>query len=364
MPSPHLVEIEPGAKLTAAVFEGNGHFALKAVPVPSLTRGEMLLKVIAVGICGTDLKIFSGRKHAKPLPSGDIILGHELVGEVVAPGNASTAFTRGQLVMVEPDIYCGKCRYCLAGATNMCQNTQVIYEDHPGAFAQFLVVPEQAVCNGQVHLLPDTLPPDCGTLIEPLACVIHGQDRLLQLLTLRDTALILGGGPIGTMHALLALANGFKQIVLADTNPSRVRLLQDRLSRYPQIKCAAIDGKRQLADLNGDQFDMVVQACPDITALNDGFSLVARAGGLLAFAGLSRGDLLNVDAHKLHYQDIHIIGSANYRNADVRKAILLLSSGVVPGETLISQTYPLERIQEAMSHAQTGNGLKMIIKPN
>jgi L-iditol 2-dehydrogenase len=364
MPSRHLAEIEPGAELEAAVFQGNGHFALKAIPVPGLSCGEMLLKVIAVGICGTDLKIFSGRKRSKPLPSGDVILGHEFVGEVVVPGNAGAAFSRGQLVVVEPDIYCGKCRYCLAGATNMCQDAKVIYEDYPGAFAQFLVVPERALRNGQVHLLPDTLPADYGTLVEPLACVIHGQDRLLQLLPLRDTALILGGGPIGAMHALLARANGFEQIVLADTNPNRVRMLQDRMSRFPQIKCTEIQAHTNLADLGGGQFDMVVQACPDVTALNDGFALLAPSGGLLAFAGLSRGDVLSVDAHKLHYQDIHIIGSANYRNADVRKAILMLSSAVVPGETLISQAYPLERIQEAMRHAQSGSGLKMIIKPN
>jgi len=120
----------------------------------------------------------------------------------------------------------------------------------------------------------------------------------------------------------------------------------------------------KLAGFSGAPFDMVVQACPDVSALNDGFALVAPSGGLLAFAGLSRGDVLSVDAHKLHYQDIHIIGSANYRSADVHKALLMLSSGVVSGETLISQTYPLERIQEAMSHALCGNGLKTIIKPN
>lgn len=364
MPSPRLCDIEPGAQLHAAVFQGNGRFALKAIRVPELSCGEMLLKVIAVGICGTDVRIFSGRKQSKPLPSGDIILGHEFVGEVVLAGAAGKAFSRGQLVVVEPDIYCGTCRYCLGGATNLCQSTKVIYEDYPGALAQFLVVPEKAVRNGQVHRLPDSLPPDHGTLVEPLACVIHGQDRLLRLLTLHDSALILGGGPIGTLHALLARANGFKHIVLADTNAHRAQWLQDRLRCYPEITCTAIAPTTKLPDLCGGPFDMVVQACPDVTALNDGFTLVAPAGGLLAFAGLGKGDVLSVDAHKLHYQDIQIIGSSNYRSADVRKALLLLTSGAVPGDTLISQTYPLERIQEAMIHAHSGSGLKTVIKPN
>jgi len=365
MRSKQLIDDELGMEMQAAIFQGPSTFALKTIRVPRLAPGEMLLKVVAVGICGTDLKIFSGRKQPKPLPSGDIILGHELVGEVVVPGNVSSAFSPGQLVMVEPDIFCGQCRYCLSGATNLCVNTKVIFEDYPGAFAQLLTVPESALRNGQVHILPDSLSAEFGTLIEPLACVIHGQERLQRLLPLLDTALILGGGPIGTMHAFYARASGFKSIVIADTNPNRVSLLQAALQDYTDsISVQLINPDNKLNEFGERRFDMVVQACPDVAALQNGFLRIAPSGGLLAFAGINKGEVFSVDAHKLHYQDIHIIGSANYRSSDVRKAIAMLTSEQVPGKILISRRYPLERIQEAMLDAQSGTGLKLIINPN
>ncbi len=365
MSSQPSAEFTPGHNLLAAVFAGSEQgFHLKSVPVPMLAPGELLLKVAAVGICGTDLKIFAGRKQPRPLPSGDVILGHEVVGEVVLSSDQPGAPCRGQRVVVEPDIYCGACRYCAAGATNMCPDTKVIFEDYPGAFAQFLVVPAKAVENGQVHVLPEHLSAEEGTLVEPLSCVVHGQERLLRVLPLRDSALIIGGGPIGTMHALLARANGFKHVVIADANRNRVELLRRLLTGYSDIECIEIAAQGQLAELGERQFDMVVQACPDATALQDGLARVAPSGGVLAFAGVAKGDSIRVDVHRLHYKDLHIIGSANYLGSDIRKAIALLATGAVPGSLLISQRFPLADIQNAMRFGQSGNGLKLVINPN
>lgn len=363
MRSPHSTDFDAGRELTAAVF-AEGAFRLKAVRVPPLQAGELLLKVAAVGICGTDLKIFAGRKKPRALPNGDVILGHEVVGEIVAGDGAASGLQCGDRVVVEPDIFCGECRYCQAGATNMCADPKVIFEDYPGAFSQFLVVPAKAVRNGQVHRLPENLTVETGTLIEPLACVVHGQTRLMRLLPVRETALIIGGGPIGTMHALLARSLGFRQVTIADSNSERVELLRRVLEGRDGFECLRVDAGSGLADLGDRFFDMVVQACPDVGALQAGFTRVAPAGGLLAFAGVSKGDAVTMDAHRLHYKDIHVIGSANYLTEDIRRAIELLSSGEIPGELLVSRTYPLDRIQEAMSFAQSGRGLKLVLNPN
>jgi L-iditol 2-dehydrogenase len=363
MHSPLSPEFESGRELTAAVFV-DGSFHLKPVRVPELQPGELLLKVSAVGICGTDLKIFAGRKKPRVLPSGDVILGHEVVGEIVAGGAATNGFKAGELVVVEPDIFCGECRYCRAGATNMCADAKVIFEDYPGAFAQFLVVPAKAVTNGQVHRLPARLAAESGTLIEPLACVVHGQSRLLRVLPVRETALIIGGGPIGTMHALLARAQGFERVTIIDANRERIGLLGRLLGERSGFECLQVEGGAGFEALGERVFDMVVQACPDVSALQAGFRHVAPAGGLLAFAGVNKGDAVSFDAHRLHYKDIHVIGSANYLSEDIRQAIELLGSDRIPGSLLVSQTFPLHRIQEAMQYAQTGRGLKLVLKPN
>jgi L-iditol 2-dehydrogenase len=363
MPLPQSPEYPAGVELTAAVF-ADGTFRLKPVRVPQLEPGELLLKVAAVGICGTDLKIFSGRKKPRALPNGDVILGHEVVGTIVSGAAPAAGLQCGDLVVVEPDIFCGACRYCRAGATNMCSDAKVIFEDYPGGFAQFLVVPAKAVSNGQVHRLPPQLTAETGTLIEPLACVVHGQTRLMRLLPVRETALVIGGGPIGTMHALLARALGFARITIVDANHERIELLRRVLAGRAEFECLQVDAGAALGELADRSFDMVVQACPDVGALQSGFTRVAAAGGLLAFAGVNKGDVAAFDAHRLHYKDIHVIGSANYLSEDVRRAIELLASGAIPGELLVSQTFPLARIQEAMSFAQTGRGLKLVLKPN
>jgi len=360
LPSP---EFDTGRELTAAVF-ADGSFHLKPVRIPELNPGELLLKVAAVGICGTDLKIFAGRKKPRVLPSGDVILGHEVVGEIVTGVGIADQFKAGDLVVVEPDIFCGECRYCRAGATNMCVDAKVIFEDYPGAFAQFLVVPAKAVTNRQVHRLPAQLPAESGTLIEPLACVVHGQSRLLRLLPVRETALIIGGGPIGTMHALLARAHGFQRVTIVDANRERIELLERLLGARGGFECLQVEAGAGLEDLGDRVFDMVVQACPDVSALQAGFLRVAPAGGLLAFAGVNKGDAVSFDAHRLHYKDIHVIGSANYLSEDIRQAIDLLTSDQIPGSLLVSETFPLIRIQEAMKYAQTGRGLKLVLKPN
>jgi L-iditol 2-dehydrogenase len=363
MRSIRSTEFETGSELTAAVF-ADGSFRLKNVRVPELQPGELLLKVAAVGICGTDLKIFAGRKKPRALPNGDVILGHEVVGEIVAGDEIAGGLSCGDLVVVEPDIFCGECRYCRAGATNMCSDAKVIFEDYPGAFAQFLVVPSKAVANGQVHRIPATLSAEYGTLIEPLACVVHGQSRLLKLLPVHETALIIGGGPIGTMHALLAQSLGFSQVTVIDTNRERVALLNRVLGARAGIECLQVEVSGGFAELGDRSFDMVVQACPDVGALQGGFARVGPAGGLLAFAGVNKGDAVSLDAHRLHYKDIHVIGSANYLSEDIRRAIELLSTEKIPGALLVSQTFPLERIQEAMSFAQSGRGLKLVLNPN
>jgi threonine dehydrogenase-like Zn-dependent dehydrogenase len=166
------------------------------------------------------------------------------------------------------------------------------------------------------------------------------------------------------MHALLAHAQGFRQVTIVDANRDRVELLRRLLADRGHFECVEVAADGSLDALGDRQFDMVVQACPDVLALQSGFLRVAPAGGLLAFAGVNKGDSVNLDAHRLHYKDIHVIGSANYLSDDIREAIGLLTSGRIPGSLLVSQTFPLHRIQEAMKYAQTGRGLKLVLKPN
>ncbi len=354
--------IETRRRITNLV--GTGQFEVTFTEPVALRPGEVLLEILSTGICGTDLKIFSGKKTAPRLADGTSVLGHEFVGGVVAHRCGPEGPPVGARVFVEPDLYCGLCAHCQAGATNMCTDAKVIFEDYPGSFADYLVVPQQAVTNGQVHVLPDELSSDEGALVEPLACVLHGQSRLLRVLPLRRTACILGGGPIGAMHALAARVNGFERVVIADINQPRVEMLSKMMAPFEEVSCVSLDpteGGGQLAGLA--PFDMVVQACPDVSALRAGFDMLAPSGGLLAFAGVPRGEEASFPAHPLHYGDRIVMGSANYVAQDITRALELLTTKEIPGDALISSSYPLSEIQKAMGFAQSGLGLKVMLRP-
>ena len=355
-----------------AVLSRVGRFQLKDIPVPALKEGELRLKVLSAGICGTDIRIFTGAKTMGLYPADaegcitkDLVLGHEFVGEIVELNGPALPFSAGQKVFVEPDIFCNNCDYCGAGATNMCGSPEVIFEHYPGAFSQFLTVPAKAVSNRQVHPVPENLPVDQGSLIEPLACVVHGQERLLKLLPMRRSALIIGAGPIGMLHAMLAKENSFKDISVLDINPDRVKLLQGIFSGIDNVKISHAPSAASWDRIIGKgQHDMIIHACADISALQEGLKKVAPSGGALAFAGVKKGDSIQVDAHRLHYGDIHIIGSSNYTTPDIMRSIKLLSGRAVPGSLFVSDTFPLERVQDAMELAISGKALKVVLKPN
>lgn len=350
---------------TIANFLEKETFELKQVPMPSIGEGEILLKILSSGICGTDIKIFSGNKNAPRLENGDAVLGHEFVGEIVELSDSVKGYEKGQTVFVEPDIYCDQCEYCKVGATNMCEDPKVIFEDYPGAFSQYLAVPAKAVQNKQVHIIPENMSTEAASLIEPLACVIHGQARMRKMLPLQNRALVLGGGPIGCMHALVAKSYGYTDIIIADVNKNRIIMLEETLGSIDNISFQLLNPNADLAEFdNVESFNLIVQACPVVSALSNGFTKLTKAGGIIAFAGIAKGEIAQFEAHPLHYQDLHVIGSANYVDEDIKSAIDLLKTNEIPGELLVSKSYPLDNIQEAMEYAQSGNALKIVLKPN
>jgi len=293
------------------------------------------------------------------------VLGHEFCGEGAAAQGGRGAELLGKRVMVEPDIYCGRCAYCRAGVTNMCPDAVVLFDHVPGAFAQYLIVPAQALEQGQVHVLPETLSDDAAVLIEPLACVLHGQARALRQVLLRRSALIFGAGVIGILHALAARLEGFERVVLVDV-PQRLQFLERSLPLRAELQLAeAGAGDDQLLALSAaGGYDLAVQACADIPVLERCLRLLAPAGAAIAFADVGAGQPASFDAHALHTRDVSLCGSCNYLPCDVRRALELGAGGRGPGDALISHRIGLGQLQEALLRAQQGRCLKVVVKPN
>ncbi len=337
-----------------------GRFELREVPAPEIGAGEVLVRVRACAVCGTDLRIY---RHGHPRVRLPALIGHEIVGTVERLGAGASPLPAeagpGAAVMVTPGIPCGRCDNCLQGL--FCTSKSSIGYHHPGGFAEYLAVPAAGVPN---NLFP--LPAGCDpvelTAAEPLACTLAGLERLGQP-PLQGQALVIGAGAIGVMMARLLLRRGLGKVVLAELNAAKIRLAEGLLG--PEVHL--VDSRRTplaeaAAELTGGRgFDLVVVACSSPQAQEESLALSALYGRILYFAGLPPGQAIRFDSNLLHYRlaSVHgTYGSTLYHN---RLAMRLAAAGITRG--IVGARYPLERIGEAFRAAEAGEALKVAVEP-
>ena len=211
--------------MKAAVVQSNRKIALKEVDKPKVPVNSILIRVEACAICGSDLRIVSGKDKRAKFP---LIIGHEMAGIVEQIGERVDGFKEGDKVTVAPGISCGKCRMCKKGLQNLCENMISIGYFYPGAFAQYMVPPPLALTQGFVNKIPENLSLDDATSVEPLACCINGQE--IVKITRKDTVAIIGAGPIGCMHVELCHIRGCKKIILLQRSQPRLDIAKEKCS--------------------------------------------------------------------------------------------------------------------------------------
>jgi len=211
--------------MNAALLMGPGLIELIEVPCPPCPEGGLLLKVVACGVCGSDIRAYHGRKqitqkHAvagQTLPGH--IIGHEIAGVVEAVGSGVASFHPGELVTVAPSITCGTCDACRRGQSTVCQSYQALGWHYPGGFAEYVAVPARLLHDGSVNRIPEGVSAWKACLAEPLACVIHAQDAIG--IGPGDSVLVLGAGPMACLNLLLARYRGASFVAVTDPNACR-----------------------------------------------------------------------------------------------------------------------------------------------
>ena len=210
--------------MKAAVLQAPNVLRLAEMATPEAAPGELVLRVRAATVCGTDLRILSGRKtKGVRFPS---VIGHEFAGDVVQAGAGVTQFKVGDRVCMDPVIPCRACAYCKSGRENVCVNRQAMGYEFDGAFAEYIRIPAIALAAGNVFHMPEGMSFEAAALAEPLACCINGQ-RNAQV-GMGDSVVILGAGPIGLMHAALARAAGARQVIVSEPNAARRQAAAER----------------------------------------------------------------------------------------------------------------------------------------
>lgn len=343
--------------MKAAVFLGPERIEIKEVATPSPGEGEVLLKVHACAICGTDVRIYyHGQKNVQP----PHITGHEVVGEVVELGRGVKGYEKGERVTVVTEIGCGNCDFCLQGKYNLCPQMRAVGYYFQGGFAEYMVVPREAVKQGNILPIPDELSSEEGTLAEPLSCVINGQEYLN--INYQDTVVIFGAGPIGCMHAELARVSGAKKVIMVDISPQRLKMgekFRVDLLLNPEEENTV---ERIMEETGGKGADVVITACPSGKAQEDAVKITATCGRISFFGGLPhQNPCIQLNSNLIHYKEISIFGAFSSYIWHYKKAISLLASGQIEGGKFITLTLPLEKLVEGIQQVKEGKELKVVI---
>jgi 2-desacetyl-2-hydroxyethyl bacteriochlorophyllide A dehydrogenase len=335
--------------MRAAFYHGARSFKPGTAPVPVPASREALLRVRRVGICGTDLHIFQGHLDHR-VPKGGII-GHEAFGEIVQPPQWSD-FKAGDRVVIEPLWFCGKCRACRMGASYICYDLKVLGVDLPGAMQEYWTVPGERLLR-----IPDTLTDDHAALIEPLAVATHDVRRAG--VKAGDSVLVFGGGPIGTLIALVCRVRGAR-VVVAELNPFRLEMLAGLGLQTVGAGTDVVRFADEWTDGAGVDVAFEVTGNPAVVRL---MTEVVRVWGTVSLVAI-HAEPMPVNLYRMFARELSMHGSRLYAREDWEEAIQLAASGAVPVAPLVSRVIPLEALQEGMEQALGGGPvMKVLVDP-
>jgi threonine dehydrogenase-like Zn-dependent dehydrogenase len=347
------------AHVKAAGFYGSGELVVEEVPMPAMADDELLVRVRAASICATDLRIVKAG-HAS-IPEGTRrVLGHEVAGDVADIGPRVQGFTPGDRVSIVPCVGCGRCDDCIAGDNNACAFVQIFGMELDGGFQEYLRVPRSALERGNVVRVPDTVSYAQAALVEPMACCYRGQ-RLVGV-GFRDTVVIIGAGPIGVLHTLLARLAGARRIIVADVLASRLA------TAHESGADVVVDGMSEdlrgavLQETYGRGADVVITTVSSAAVQSQAVELLAPRGRLCLFAGLSASEHVEVDTNRVHYRSLTLTGTTGASIADYAACLRLVAERRIDLAPVITGRFPLDRIGEAIEHSASRKSLKAVVE--
>ncbi len=347
--------------MISQVLTEPGVFTKVESDVPVAGDGEIILEMAAVTICGSDVRIFTGEKTGSVV--WPVIIGHEITGRVYEVGeHAGGDFSVGDLCAVVPWVSCGECSFCRTGFTNLCPKLRIFGYQIPGGLAEYIRIPKEAIAGGNLVSLPQGMDPAMGALAEPLACVLNGHLRCE--ISIGDAVLILGAGPIGMLHARLALLAGASSVIVSEPNPERAASML-KLGATHIIDPVKEDLISRVMDITGSEGVDVSIICIGIASLVDVATAATRPGGVVnLFAGFGGTGGGEVNLNIPHYKQLALLGNAGSTVYLYRRAVQLIATGAVDVAGMVTHRFPLSKAPEAIAAAASGQGIKIAIVPD
>lgn len=341
--------------MKASVCYKQNDLRTEDLPIPEISDNEVLIKMLACGLCGTDIQKIRGDSVNKPT-----VLGHEVVGEIVKKGKNVSKFEIGDRVITAIHVPCFTCHYCNKGHYTICEQFRTNNID-PGGFAEFIRIPKLHL-NHLTHKVSNNVTDEEATLIEPIACCLHG----LKQADIRpnDSVLIMGAGTIGILHAQLAKIKGANKVIVSDMS-------EFKLQKALKVGCdyaINIKEKNIIDEVNkitdGQGVDVIVIAAGVSSLVADAVNMVRRAGKIIVFSGFDKNKLVTLDVSRFFKDEISIIGTYSVTPYEFPEALDLLEKRKLNTKEMITHVYPLNKLSETIDISTNPEQpvLKVIIK--
>jgi len=340
--------------MRVAMYYNNKDVRLEEMPVPKISPDELLVRVVACGLCGSDVLEWYRIKKAP------IVLGHEMAGEIVEVGANVTRFKTGDRVFVSHHVPCNTCHYCVAGHHTACETLHTT-NFYPGGFAEYLRVPPLQVDRG-TFVLPKEVSYDEGTFVEPLGCVLRGQK--VAKLKAGQTLLVLGSGISGILHIKLAAARGAGRIIATDVSPYRMNMAKQSAADF------VFDGREFTPDKlrevnNGRLADLVILCTGALSAAYQALKSVDRGGKVMFFAVPDPEDSLEIPINQFWRDEVTLLTSYAVNIDDISETIELLRAKRVDITDMITHRFPLAEASEGFRlMAEASDSMKILIEPH
>lgn len=343
-------------KMKAAMLYGVKDLRLVDVEVPEVKDGEVLVKIRRATTCGTDLKIYQ-RGYVKKVIELPAIFGHEWAGDVAEVGQSVSWPARNMRVRAGNSAPCLRCSMCQKGRYNLCENMIWLW----GAYAEYIKVPARMVLVNMQEV-PQHVSYEEAAIAEPLACVLHGVESAK--MKIGDTVVILGAGPIGLLHLLISRRIGAEKTIIVDLAEERLRFAE-RLGADQMINGGEGNVVEKVLSLtNGYGADVVVEAIGLPATWQQALRLARKGGTVLEFGGCPPGTRIEIDAEKIHYGEMTILGTFHATPLHFRKAVNLIASRTVDVRPLVTSKMKLKDINKAFEALSTSkNEIKIGIIP-
>ena len=339
--------------MKAAVFLGNRKIQIQEPAIPEPAADQVLIKITGCGVCGTDAHIFSGELDVAKPP---VVIGHEITGIIEAIGSKVSGFRPGQTISVDPVIACGKCSYCHSGQPNLCRNRTTIGYVWDGGFQQYMVAPA-------THIYPISAEVGIkgGILVETLACVINGHNRLQP--QAGKSALILGAGTVGCLWNQLLRQSPITHLLQTEIVPFRQQMAAE-LGADHVINPRATNLAEAVFSKFPEGVDYIIDATGDADAIAEALPLVRRGGTFMIFGVCAQNAKITISPFDIYEREMKIIAS-KMPPQTLDPAVRLIESGRINFDKLVTTIMPLEQTATAfdMFETQKNSVLKIAIDP-